>query len=67
MRITVILFLNVIKNTFDLIWLFSSALRCLLLNTLLNNFMEIVVSNLVVVLWLVGVKYTGQLAAFISQ
>ena len=48
-RVTVVLFLCVIKNTFDLIRLFGSALRRLLLDTLLKNFMEVIVSNLKIV------------------
>lgn len=65
MRVAVILFLHVIKNTFDLIGLLGSALRWLLLHALLNNFMEVIVSNLKIVWWLVGIKYTVQLASFI--
>jgi len=49
MRVAVILFLHVIKNTFDLIGLLGPALRWLLLHALLNNFMEVIVSNLKIV------------------
>ena len=65
MRVAVILFLHVIKDTVDLIRLRGSALRCLLLHALLNNFMEVIVSNLEIVWWLVGVEHTVQLASFI--
>ena len=60
---TVVLFLFMIKNTFDLIGLLGPTLRCLLLNTLLNNLMKFICSYLIIIL--LKVKNTIKLASFI--
>lgn len=60
---TVVLFLFMIKNAFDLIGLLGPTLRCLLLNTLLNNLMKFISSYLIIIL--LKVKNTIKLASFI--
>jgi len=51
--ITIILLLSMIENTFNLIWLFRPTLRSLLLNTLLNYFIKIIGSHLIIILLLI--------------